>query len=86
MSVKLLVCTNYRSAQFQASCARRGSVALRDALQQAAAPQGIAVEDIFCFGRCPDGPVVRIAPLGPFFTQVSHADIPAIIASAQEAT
>jgi (2Fe-2S) ferredoxin len=84
MSVKVLVCTNYRSAEFQASCARRGSVALRDALRDAAEPLGIAVEEIACFGRCADGPIVRIAPLGEFFSHVSDKDIPAIIANAQE--
>lgn len=85
MPVKVLVCINYRSAEFQASCARRGGVALRDALRQAAEPLGIEVEDIFCFGRCPEGPVVRVAPSGEFFTEVTQQDIPAIIASAQSA-
>ena len=39
----------------------------------------IPVVEQVCLGRCAEGIAMRIAPGGPFFTQVTEADVEAIL-------
>jgi (2Fe-2S) ferredoxin len=32
-----------------------------------------------CLGRCEEGPVMRIAPAGPFFTDIDEHTLPNIV-------
>lgn len=81
--IALLVCVNQRWAHESPSCAGRGSPALRDALEQACVAAGLAIPCLAvpCLGYCDQGPNVRLAPGGPFFHQVTPADVPNIIAT-----
>ncbi len=48
-----------------------------DALLARLAQQGydVEVEAVGCLGRCDEGPIMRIAPGGPFFEQVREATL-----------
>jgi NADH:ubiquinone oxidoreductase subunit E len=77
----ILVCVNRRLGHAKPSCAARGSEALAGALEAAAAGTGVAVVRLKCFGRCAEGPNVRIEG-GPFFRGASVQDVPLILARA----
>lgn len=78
----LLVCINERFGYNSASCAQRGSKALLQQLKEAVASQGmgITVDTVVCFGKCKEGPNVRLAPGGRFWHHVDAADVPGIVA------
>ncbi|MDA0675549.1 MAG: (2Fe-2S) ferredoxin domain-containing protein [Proteobacteria bacterium] len=78
----LVVCVNLRLRADAPSCASRGGVAIADALEQGVAARNlnIAVERICCLGLCTQGPNVRLAPGGAFFSEVSLIDGQAILA------
>lgn len=69
---------------------------LAESLKKAFAAQGVEVpvEPLMCFGRCQEGPNMRIAPGGAFFThmtqerldEVVQATKAAVLAAAREAT
>ncbi|MBF0168013.1 MAG: (2Fe-2S) ferredoxin domain-containing protein [Alphaproteobacteria bacterium] len=77
----IIVCINDRFTASKPSCARGGSVAIADALEQAIAERGLALtlERLHCLGECALGPNLRLAPGGRFFHHVKLADIPAIL-------
>jgi len=77
----LLVCINSRIAGDKPSCAGRGSEQLADALEQGLVERGLAVTlgRIKCFGRCHEGPNVRLAPGGRFWRGTGLGDVAAII-------
>jgi NADH:ubiquinone oxidoreductase subunit E len=81
----VLVCINRRYGVDQPSCAARGGEEILAALRAAAAERGgkVRVESCCCFGHCPDGAVVRIAPGGPFHHGVVLADVPALLDEAE---
>ena len=79
----IIVCVNRRLGHGKPSCAGRGSEAIADALQAAAAGSGVAVTRIKCFGRCAEGPNVRVLG-GRFFRGATLDDVPAILAAARE--
>lgn len=85
MPTFIVVCTNYRRNPKQPSCAARGSEELREALVQAVHAAGlpVEVESIACFGRCQDGPVVRIAPGGPFILNAGIERVEEILAAVE---
>lgn len=80
----ILVCVNRRRGHAKPSCAVRGSEALAEALEAAAAGTGVAVVRLKCFGRCAEGPNARIAG-GSFFRGASVQDVPRIMAQALHA-
>lgn len=64
-----MVCINRRFRADEASCAKRGSEALADALEAGIRERRIAIklERSICMGHCQTGPTVRLAPGGRFF-------------------
>ncbi len=79
--VRLVVCINERLGTGQRSCVGSGSLELISQLETAIAAEQLAVPVIRreCLGRCEEGPVMRIAPAGPFFTEISEATLPEIM-------
>ncbi|MEO5363885.1 MAG: (2Fe-2S) ferredoxin domain-containing protein [Magnetococcus sp. DMHC-8] len=86
MKTTVIACIQERSAA-RPSCAGRGGVQLADRLEQALAAQGLAapVERIACFGRCDEGPNLRIAPGGAFFTGMTPERLDEVVAAVRTA-
>jgi NADH:ubiquinone oxidoreductase subunit E len=84
-AIRLVVCVNERLGAQQKSCAGSGSRELIALLKQRFVQENmdIAVDEQVCLGRCAEGIAMRIAPGGPFFTQVTEKNIPAIIKALQ---
>ena len=80
--VRLIVCINQRLGTGQRSCVDSGSLDLISQLEAAIAAERLDVPVIRreCLGRCEEGPVMRIAPAGPFFTEIDEAALPQILA------
>jgi (2Fe-2S) ferredoxin len=79
--VRLVVCVNQRLGPGQKSCAGSGSRNLLKTLRDKLAARQLdypVVEQV-CLGRCLEGPAMRIAPGGSFFTAVSEPDLDRII-------
>ena len=81
ISVTVLVCVNRRLRHDAPSCAARGGEAIAGALEEAAAGTPVCVTRLKCFGRCAEGPNIRIRG-GRFFRGVTVEDVPAVIAEA----
>ena len=86
MKTIVMVCINERFSR-HLSCAQGGGVSLADSLEEEFVAQGleVPVERIFCFGRCHEGPVMRIAPGGAFFTGMTQERLGAVVTAAQAA-
>ena len=82
---RLVVCVNERLGPGQKSCAGSGSRELIDLFKQRFVQLGLDFEitEQVCLGRCVEGIAMRIAPGGPFFTEVTVADIERIIGELQ---
>lgn len=80
-SSKLVVCVNHRLGPNQKSCAGSGSRKLIEIFKQRLLESGqdVPVIEQVCLGRCAEGIAMRIAPGGPFFTQVTEQDIDHIL-------
>mgnify|MGYP001822721751 CR=1 FL=1 len=80
--VRLIVCINRRLGIGQRSCAGSGSLDLIERIEAMIAEQGLDVPVVRreCLGRCEHGPVMRIAPAGPFFCEVDAARLQTIMA------
>ena len=79
--VRLVVCVNERLGPGQKSCAGSGSRELLQTLRAMLAERQMdypVVEQV-CLGHCYEGPAMRIAPGGPFFTEVGEQDLERII-------
>jgi len=83
--VRLIVCINERLGAGQRSCVGSGSLALIERLEAMIANAGLDVPVVRreCLGRCEQGPVMRFAPAGPFFTEIDERTLPEIFASLQ---
>jgi (2Fe-2S) ferredoxin len=79
----IIVCVNRRQGHDKPSCAGRGGEAIACALEEAGARVGVCVTRLKCFGRCAEGPNVRLHG-GRFFRRTTLADVPSIIAAALE--
>ena len=81
--LRLVVCVNRRLGSGQRSCAGSGSLELIRRVEAMIAARGLDIPVVRreCLGRCEQGPVMRIAPAGPFFTGIDDADLAAICAS-----
>jgi len=80
--VRLIVCINRRLGTGQRSCVGSGSLDLIGKVEAMIAAEHLEVAVIRreCLGRCETGPVMRIAPGGPFFTEIDEARLVDIIA------
>ncbi len=83
---RLVVCVNERLGPGQRSCAGSGSRELINIFQQRFSQLGLDFEisEQVCLGRCVEGVAMRIAPGGPFFTEVGVADVDDIISALQQ--
>lgn len=77
----IIVCINRRLGYDKPSCAARGGEDLALALDAAACGTGVTISRLKCFGRCAEGPNVRVHG-GRFFRGVSLDDVPTILAEA----
>ena len=79
--VRLVACVNRRLGAGQRSCAGSGSLALIERIERLIDDRGLAVPVVRreCLGRCEQGPAMRIAPGGPFFTEIDEAALTVII-------
>ena len=82
---RLVVCVNERLGAGQKSCAGSGSRELIAIFKQRFAQLGLDFEitEQVCLGRCVEGIAMRIAPGGPFFTEVTVTDMERIIRDLQ---
>ena len=80
--VRVVVCINERLGTGQRSCVGSGSLDLIARLESMIAAEKIDVAVIRreCLGRCEQGPVMRIAPAGPFFCEINASALGDIIA------
>ena len=83
MTPTIIVCVNRRLRHDTPSCAERGSEAIADALDEALSGTDASLVRIKCFGRCAQGPIVRIAPGGQFFKEARIEDVPLMVAALQ---
>jgi NADH:ubiquinone oxidoreductase subunit E len=79
--VRLVVCINERLGTGQRSCVASGSIELISKLEAMIATEKLDVPVVRreCLGRCAEGPAMRIAPAGPFFTGIVEADLEHIL-------
>jgi (2Fe-2S) ferredoxin len=84
--VRLIVCVNQRLGTGQRSCAGSGSLDLISRLEAMIAEEHLAVPIVRreCLGRCEQGPVMRIAPAGPFFTEIEEQSLADIVERIKE--
>ena len=78
--LRLVVCVNQRLGSGQRSCAGSGSLGLIGRLEKMIVGEGLDIQVVRreCLGRCEEGPVMRIAPAGPIFTEVDEGVLPEI--------
>ena len=79
--MRLIVCVNERLGTGQRSCVGSGSLDLISRLESMIAAENLAIPVVRreCLGRCEQGPAMRIAPAGPFFTEIDEQSLPTII-------
>jgi (2Fe-2S) ferredoxin len=79
--VRLVVCINKRLGTGQRSCVDSGSLGLISRLESMIIAEKLDVPVVRreCLGRCEQGPVMRFAPAGPFFTEIDEAALNDII-------
>ena len=79
--LRLVICVNERLGAGQRSCAGSGSRLLLSELQQrlSDASLDVPIVERECLGRCAEGPAMRIAPGGDFFTEVNDSTLETII-------
>jgi (2Fe-2S) ferredoxin len=86
VKTRLVVCVNERIGPEKKSCAGSGSRELIQIIRQRMIDSGFVFEVIeqVCLGRCERGIAMRIAPGGPFFTEVTEQDVDSIIHALQD--
>lgn len=77
----LRVCVNQRFGIDSPSCGARGGQEILRLLRDEAARRNldITIEPQICFGLCPQGPNVRLAPGGRFWHGVGAGDVARIV-------
>jgi (2Fe-2S) ferredoxin len=80
--VRLIVCINERLGSGQRSCVGSGSLELIQQMETMILGANLDVPVIRreCLGRCEEGPVMRFAPAGPFFTEIDESTLEGILA------
>lgn len=79
--IRLIACVNQRLGAGQPSCAGSGNLAYIRRIRALIDSAGLDVPVVerVCFGKCEQGPVMRIAPGGRFFTEIDESTLPDII-------
>ena len=72
---RLIVCVNQRLGTGQRSCVGSGNLDyIREIRRRISAEKlDVPVIERECLGKCDQGPVMRIAPGGRFFTEIDEA-------------
>ena len=80
--VRLIVCVNQRLGSGQRSCVGSGSLDYISQIEAEIKKRELDVPIVRreCLGRCEEGPVMRIAPAGPFFTEIDGDSLAHIMA------
>ena len=80
--VRLIVCVNERLGTGQRSCVGSGSLDLIAQMEARIVAENLDVPVVRreCLGRCEEGPVMRIAPAGPFFCEIEASTLDRIMA------
>lgn len=80
--VRLIVCVNERLGTGQRSCVGSGNYDFIAEIRRLieAAGLDIPIVERECLGRCYQGPVMRIAPGGLFYTAINNEKLPEIVA------
>lgn len=80
--LRLIVCVNERLGAGQRSCVGSGSLDLINQLQAMLVAENLDLPIVRreCLGRCEEGPVMRIAPAGPYFCEIDAAALRKIVA------
>ncbi len=75
--VRVVVCINERLGTGQRSCVGSGSLDLIRQLESMISAEKLNVPVVRreCLGRCAEGPVMRIAPAGAFFTEITETSL-----------
>lgn len=79
--VRLVVCVNERFASRHRSCVGSNNLEYICNIKSMikAEKLGVPIIERVCLGKCEQGPVMRIAPGGKFFTEITNASLPGII-------
>jgi (2Fe-2S) ferredoxin len=85
--LRLVVCVNQRLGSGQRSCAGSGSLDLVARIESLIEAENIDVPIVRreCLGRCEEGPVMRIAPGGAFYTEIDETALELIVAELKRA-
>jgi len=79
--VRLVVCVNERLGTGQKSCVGSGNLDYIASIRQLIEDNGLDVPIIEreCLGKCEQGPIMRIAPGGKFFTEINQSSLIEIV-------
>ena len=79
--LRLVVCINERFGNEQRSCVGSNNLEYIAMIRSMIEAEALAIPIIerVCFGKCEQGPVMRIAPGGRFFTEINEASLRDII-------
>jgi (2Fe-2S) ferredoxin len=79
--VRLVVCVNERLGTGQKSCVGSGNLDYISSIRQLIEDHGLNVPIVEreCLGKCEQGPIMRIAPGGKFFTDIDQNTLTAIV-------
>lgn len=78
----VIVCVQERLGE-RPSCARGGGEELANSLDKIFVGQGldVLVKRTFCFGRCKDGPNIKVAPGGDFYTAMTQERLNEVVSA-----
>ena len=79
--IRLVVCVNERLGTGQRSCVGSGNLDYISEIRSLIATQGldVLIVERECLGKCEQGPVMRIAPGGKFFTEIDKSTLSTIV-------
>jgi len=79
--LRLVVCVNERLGTGQKSCIGSGNLEYIASIKQMIEQQGLDVPVIEreCLGKCEQGPIMRVAPGGKFFTEINQQSLDDIL-------
>lgn len=83
--IRLVACVNKRLGIGQRSCADSGNLDYIAEVETLIAQAGLDIVIVKreCLGKCDQGPVMRIAPGGRFYTEINQTTLPDIVSEIQ---